>query len=305
MLLDSVRRRLKEQTRRLDALDKSIPGKPADRLALWKADPASLMADAGFQPDPWQVALLRSTDTRVMMTCSRQVGKSQSVAFLALSTALTQPGSTTVVVAPVEEQANELLRKVIAAYHALGDPVGVVREAVTRLELSNGSRVLALPGKESRMRSYSAKLLVIDEAARVPDSVVNAASPQMAVSKGRFVALSTAFAKSGWFYERWVDPQEQCLRLSIKATDCPRIPPEFLEGERRKLGKRWYEMEYMNVFGDDCAAVFSVDDISRAITRDVLPLFTSARPVGTTSPITEGESKPKPLFGVRPMAASQ
>jgi hypothetical protein len=231
-----------------------------------------------------------------MMTCSRQVGKSQSVAFLALSTALTQPGSTTVVVAPVEEQANELLRKVISAYHALGDPVGVVREAVTRLELSNGSRVLALPGKESRMRSYSAKLLVIDEAARVPDSVVNAASPQMAVSQGRFVALSTAFAKSGWFYERWADPSEECLRLSIKATECPRIPREFLESERRKFGKRWFEMEYMNVYSADCAAVFSTDDIKAAFRNDILPLF-------PTKPKTEELPAPY-LVGSSPLFSS-
>ncbi len=244
---------------------------------MWKADPARLMADAGFQPDPWQAALLRSTDPRVLMLCSRQVGKSQSVSILALKTALTQPGSTTVIVAPVEEQANELLRKVTAAYIAIGAPVGIVRDAVTRLELGNGSRVLALPGKESRMRSYTASLLVIDEAARVPDDVVNAASPTMAVSKGRFVALSTAFSKSGWFYNQWVDKQNECLRLSITAQDCTRIPPEFLASERRKLGQRWYSMEYMNVFGDDVAAVFSTEDIRAAVTAEVRPLFGAGR----------------------------
>jgi hypothetical protein len=231
------------------------------------------MLDAGFSPDPWQAALLRSSDPRVLMLCARQVGKSLSVAFLALSTALAQPGSTTTIVAPVEEQANELLRKVTAAYHGIGAPAGIAREAVTRLELANGSRVLALPGKESRMRSYSSALLVIDEAARVPDEVVNAASPTMAVSRGRLVALSTAFAKSGWFYDWWTDPTDPALRLSVTAGQCPRIPPEFLASERRKLGQRWYQMEYENVFGDDIAAVFSIEDIQRARAFDIDPLF--------------------------------
>ncbi|MFO0821643.1 MAG: terminase family protein [Gemmataceae bacterium] len=231
------------------------------------------MSDAGFSPDPWQAALLRSTDPRVLLLCSRQVGKSQTTSVLALHTALTKPGSTVVVVAPVEEQANELLRKVTAAYHAIGSPLGTVREAVTRLELGNGSRVLALPGKESRMRSYTATLLICDEAARIPDDVVNAASPTLAVAKGRFVALSTAFAKSGWFYQQWTDPEHECLRLSITAFDCPRIPKAFLEAERRKLGQRWFEMEYCNIFGEAVAQVFSTDDIQAAMDTDAKPLF--------------------------------
>jgi hypothetical protein len=57
--------------------------------------------------------------------------------------------------------------------------------------------VLALPGKESRVRSYTSDLLIIDEAARVRDDVFSGASPTMAVSRGRFIALSTAFSKSG------------------------------------------------------------------------------------------------------------
>jgi hypothetical protein len=231
------------------------------------------MADAGFDPDPWQADLLRSDAPRVLMLCARQVGKSLAVSVLALKTALTRPGSTTTIVAPAEDQAAELLRKVTAAYHAAGRPVGAVRESVTRLELANGARVLALPGKESRMRSYTAALLVIDEAARVPDEVVRAASPTMAVSRGRFVALSTAFAKSGWFYDQWSDGREDYLRVSVRARDCPRIPPEFLAAERRKLGERWFQMEYENVFGDDVAAVFSAEDIRAAMSDEVAPLF--------------------------------
>jgi hypothetical protein len=101
---------------------------------------------------------------------------------------------------------------------------------------------------------------------------MHAASPTMAVSRGRFVALSTAFAKSGWFYREWTEG-DGYLRLSVTARDCPRISPEFLAGERRKLGERWYAMEYENVFGDDVAAVFSTEDIRRAATPEVLPLF--------------------------------
>lgn len=238
-LLCEIRDRLRRQGRRLDKVAAQAPNQKEDRLETYRRDPARLMIDAGFAPDPWQVQLLRGDDLRALLLCARQVGKSTATAALTLKTAICKPGSTAIVVAPVEEQANELLRKVLGMHNALRRPVALTREAVTYLEFANGSRVLALPGKERRVRSYTSDLLVIDEAARVPDDVFSGASPTMAVSGGRFVALSTAFAKSGWFYREWASA-ESYLRLSITARDCPRVPAEFLESERRKLGERWF-----------------------------------------------------------------
>jgi len=271
MLLDMLRT-VKRNGRRLARLAAAIPT-TADRLTLYRRDPARLMIDAGFSPDPWQVQLLRGDAPRSLLLCARQVGKSTVTAALALKTALTQPGSTTIVTAPVEPQANELLRKVLSMHNAICRPVALLREAVTYLEFANGARVLALPGKERRVRSYSVDLLIVDEAARVLDEVFSAASPTLAVSGGRLVALSTAFAKSGWFYDAWTG-DEDYRRLSITARDCPRISPEFLESERRTLGQRWFDMEYLNIFGDDIAAVFSVADIEAALDDErVQPLF--------------------------------
>lgn len=253
------------------------------------------MLDAGFAPDPWQAEFLRSSDPRNLILCARQVGKSLAVSILALHAALSGPETTVIVVAPIEPQANELLRKVVRAFNAVGRPMGVVREAVTTLELSNRSRVIALPGKERSVHSYTADLLVIDEAARVPDEVFHAASPQLSASKGRLVALSTAFAKSGWFYREWTAGVGY-RRWSITARECPRHTPEFLAGERRSMGERWFGMAYLNQFGDDVAAVFSTDDIRSALTPAVAPLF----PDPTAVPVAgAGAVDPllAPLFG--------
>jgi tRNA(Met) C34 N-acetyltransferase TmcA len=89
------------------------------------------MRDAGFAPDPWQEKLLQSDAQRALLLCARQVGKSTATSIRALKTALTQPGSTTVIVAPVEEQSKELLRKVLAAFNNIGRRIRVVREAIT------------------------------------------------------------------------------------------------------------------------------------------------------------------------------
>src|SRR5262249_58061446 len=81
-------------------------------------------------------------------------------------------------------------------------------ESVLRCELANGSRIVSLPGTERTVRGYSkADLIIIDEAARVEDSLLVATRPMMAVSEGggRLIALSTPAGKRGWFYEAWIN----------------------------------------------------------------------------------------------------
>jgi hypothetical protein len=234
------------------------------------------------------------------------VGKSSVVSILALHTALTKPNGTVVIVCPIEAQANEMLRKVMTAFNAVGRPVGVCREAVTTLELVNGSRVIALPGKERSVHSYTATLLIIDEAARVPDEVYHGASPQLSASKGRLVALSTAFSKSGWFYREWTEG-EGFRRWSITARECPRHTPEFLAQERKSMGERWFAMAYLNQFGDDVAAVFSTDDIRAAKSNEVRPLFVERREEDTDvrtvqSPAIDLASRIRAAVGATPRA---
>jgi hypothetical protein len=158
-------------------------------------------------------------------------------------------------------------------FTALGKPVPVTGASALHLELANGSRILSLPGKEATVRTYSAvRLLVIDEAARVPDPLYFSVRPMLAVSGGMLIALSSAYAKQGFFYEEWTGSRPW-HRVKITADQCPRIAPEFLEEERQALGPRWYAMEYECQFGDAIDAVFRTEDIDRAISDDIAPLF--------------------------------
>jgi hypothetical protein len=73
-------------------------------------------------------------------------------------------------------------------------------EPSLRLELENGSRIVSLPGKQDTVRGFSGvRLLVVDEAARVPGELYFAVRPMLAVSGGRLLALSTPFGTVRWF----------------------------------------------------------------------------------------------------------
>jgi hypothetical protein len=141
------------------------------------------------------------------------------------------------------------------------------------MELANGSRIISLPGDEATIRGYSGvTTLIVDEAARVLDSLYYAVRPMLAVSGGRMVCLSTPFGKRGWFHDTW-HGEERWARVKMTAEECPRIPREFLMEEEKALGPRWYRQEYLCSFEDTVDAVFLFEDVMAAKDDTVAPLF--------------------------------
>ncbi len=244
-----------------------LQGKPTLLDSLW-CKPETLLSRAAMQPDLWQVEMLRSSAERIILLCSRQVGKSQTSAALALQTSLCQPGALILLVSPTLRQSGELFRqKLLSLYDANARPVKAARETALELVLTNGSRIVSLPGADGTIRGYSGvDLLVIDEAARVPDSVYFAVRPMLAVSGGRLVLLSSAYWEMGFFHETWRHGGEGWHRVKVTAEECPRISRDFLAEEKDAMGQRLYDREYRCVFSSGDDAVFDYDAIQRAMT---------------------------------------
>jgi hypothetical protein len=244
------------------------------RRRAYRRDPARLLSDAGVSPDPWQAAALASPATRQLFLCSRQAGKSLTAAALALREALSDAPALVLLLSPTLRQSGELFRdKLLPLWRALGRPDKGRPPTALTLELSNGSRVVSLPESEEGVRGFSSvALLVIDEAARVDDSLYKAVRPMLAVSGGKLAAMSTPFGKRGWFWEEW-ERGAGWERTQVRAAQCPRIPPEFLAAERLALGERWYAQEYDTSFEEAVGAVFTQEAISRAVSGAVAPLW--------------------------------
>jgi hypothetical protein len=213
----------------------------------------------------------------MLLLMCRQAGKSTLAGALALRTALLEPGSLVLLLAPTERQSGELFKdKVLRLYNALGRPIQALQETALTLTLANGSRVVSLPGKEGTIRGYSrVRLLVIDEASRVADELYRGAlRPMLAVSQGQLIAMSTPWGKRGWFYEEWIG-QTRWERVRISADRCPRISKEFLEEERASLGERYFRQEYECSFEDVVGALFNEEDIQSLLVDAPPPLFGS------------------------------
>ncbi|MBN1631067.1 MAG: terminase family protein [Thermoleophilia bacterium] len=220
-------------------------------------------------PDTWQAAVLRSNHPRILLNAARQTGKSQTCATKAVHVAVYEPGSLILLLSPSQRQSQELFKKVLAVYKTLGRPVPSESENALSLTLESGSRVISLPGTEGTIRAYSAvRLLLVDEASRVPDETIAAVRPMLAVSGGQLVMLSTPFGRRGFFYDAWENGGPTWERYRVPASDCPRISAEFLEEEQRALGEWFYRSEYECEFGDAQAAAFNSAEIEACFSEE-------------------------------------
>lgn len=232
-------------------------------------DPVAWCREAlDLEPDPWQAEVLRSDSKRILLNCSRQSGKSTVTSILALHTATYQDESLVLCLSPTLRQSSELFRNV-SRFYGVDPAIPSRSESALRLELENGSRIVSLPGKEQNIRGMAkVSLLIVDEAARVPDSLYYSVRPMLAVSNGRLIALSTPFGNRGWWAEAW-HSSEAWQKWEIPASKCPRIPAAFLEEEKRVLGSYWFEQEYNCKFLDSQTQVFRREDVDAMFTEKV------------------------------------
>lgn len=230
--------------------------------------------DLGLKPFSWQKKFLRSPRKKAILNCSRQAGKSTITACLALWRSLFWPRSRILILAPCQRQSELLLEKIEDL--VLNLPSGAIGLKATKesLEFPNGSKIIALPSDDNKVRGFSAvDMIIIDEAARVSYHLYHAVCPMLAVSDGWLILLSTPKGKRGFFYEEWVSDDDTWERVMVPATECPKIPSAFLEYQRENRPEHVFNQEYMCVFSHSDDQYFTDDEIADAISDTCLPLF--------------------------------
>ncbi|OYW07865.1 MAG: hypothetical protein B7X34_10025 [Acidobacteriia bacterium 12-62-4] len=236
----------------------------------------------GFEADPLQRPILDCDALRVIACTSRQVGKSTVAALRALYLALKYPGSLILMIGPVGSQAGEILEKAREFAAELGFRIrgdGINKQS---LRLPNGSRLVARPAVSATSRGYSqARLIIVDEAAFVPDGIFRSITPSLGISRGSLWVLSTPHGQAGEFARFWHDQDNGFARFSITADQCPRFTPEFLAAERYLHGELSYAQEYLCQF---------ISEGVQLLTREqVQASFITAAPVPTLA--LQGETR--------------
>lgn len=234
--------------------------------------PLGFAARVGFEPDGPQRRLLSSGSRKILVNCTRQWGKSTTVALMALHQCFSAPGSLVLMVSPSERQSSELLRKVVPFVQALGVKPKVMGSL--SVEFRNGSRIVALPGAEGTILGFSAvSLLIEDESSKVSDALYFSTRPMLAVSGGRHVLMATPFGKRGHFWELCDRRPEGWEYHEVRAEDCQRIPRDFLAEERAQMPDFWYRQSYCCEFVGTTSSWFDQAAIADAFGTNDVPVW--------------------------------
>jgi Terminase large subunit, T4likevirus-type, N-terminal len=217
-------------------------------------------------PDDWQKQLLQS-EKNTLVCVTRQGGKSLAVCAKAVHHAATRMGSLILIAAPSDRQVRELIRLCADLIIGAGYGNELRSKQVTSLEFKGGSRIIGVPGTvPQNVRGYSdVSVVVVDEAAFVPDEFFTAVSPMLAVSQGQLICLSTPAGRRGYFWNQWANNSESWERIEVLATLINRIPKEFLEQERKTLGDAIFGAEYLCKFSSEDGGFISQENVMQRV----------------------------------------
>jgi hypothetical protein len=219
----------------------------------------------------WQLAALHLLKWMTILIAPRQVGKSYSLALLAMWQAFRRPRQQILVISSVESSALDLLENCrdIAAHPALA--LSVTEALKFSIRLSNGSRIRSVTSTQSGIRGKSVDLLIADEAAYIDGDVLAAAAIPVTAARpaARIVVASTPWATAGVLYQ-WamsgLDPDNPIMQSFTWALgQAPWISPAAIEAARQTLSPLQFRAEYEGEWVSGGDSFFSQEDIDAAV----------------------------------------
>lgn len=199
-----------------------------------------------------------------ILLCGRQVGKSEIVSMCIAMVLLNVPNIKLLIVSGVERQASGLYNKVVN-YISISHPRAFKEEPLrTKFILKNGSILITEPvGTDgSGARQHTLDGVIFEEMQLIPEEAYAAIIP-MGLTRDFFIwMLGTAWATSGYAYERLSDPRFKAIRVNAEEVAEKRPEPsrsimlQNLEDARKQLPASQYRREYMAIPSDKTRQIF-------------------------------------------------
>lgn len=228
-----------------------------------------------FHPDPIQAQVLDPDASQTLLCCSRGWGKTETIAVLAAWHLATRPDTVCLVVSETAEKAAELVLRTLRKLEAAGLPMRPDPLRKNGFQTPEGARILPVPSRDGAVRGYPATLIVVDEAAKVPDKVWTALNGTRASTSHRCTVwiMSTPGPRRGFFYELWTSNHPGWRKIHVPATLCPRIRPDFLDQMRQTLSPDDFDREFLAIYGSHQSGGFWSEEQLNAVTRHDVPVL--------------------------------
>lgn len=222
-------------------------------LDLFKRDAnafAQLMC--GYKLLPFQKDFVEDNNRKICLVAGRRVGKSLGIAIKAVRKAYCYPNQRVMIIAKGESQAEiifEWIRKFMVYNPVLYDATDKV--TMTKVAFKNGStvRMHAAGQKGEYLRGFEASMLIIDEAAYVPEDVMMAVEPVLMTRKdGQIILSGTPSGKEGRFWKAQND--KNFSKYHMTSVDSPYCDDEWIEDYRGGHTDTDYRREILAEFVD-------------------------------------------------------
>lgn len=200
----------------------------------------------------------------------RQVGKSALIEQELLRSAINNPKSVSILLTLTYSNAKKIYDEMLNGIKGTGV---LTKESSSELQFQfvNGSTIIFKSCVlKDRLRGYTVKnggILVIDEAAYIPDDIFGIVSPWCDVHKANMILVSTPRLKQGFFYEYYNEGLHNDSK-NVKSFDFNNYDTSFLISSdkldlyRKLMPKNQFVSEYLGQFVDDLGSVF---DLSKPV----------------------------------------
>lgn len=228
-----------------------------------------------------QKKILKCRDRFIAVRAARRFGKSFVFSAFAAWFAATHPNSTVVCISKSQRQSSLMFETISGMINGSQLGGSITRSTQTQLEFSNGSKIQSLPGSNpDALRGFTINLILIDEAAFVPEDLFNVIYPTIISGKGTVVLISTPGLSSGEFYRACQENNEYThMHMThdhaVFEDGTPLIDKAELEREIKRNGgadSPAYKQEYLAEFTDSDGAFFQLAALQAALSGDALHL---------------------------------
>jgi hypothetical protein len=218
----------------------------------------------------YQVKLLADTSLRIIVGKSRQLGISNTCAFIAAEEAIA--GGTVLVVSKSLDQAALFLAYVYIALSDAPHP-RFLKQNKYSLEFVGGGTIVCQSATKKAGRGIAATLAILDESAwqLYAREIFTAIVPTLSTVKGRLIVLSTPNGAGNLFQEQWDEALAQLHNLDPENRTWsahflpwwvnPEWDDAWAEAARADMGDKEFAQEHEVDFQGSGKNVFASDHI--------------------------------------------
>jgi len=195
------------------------------------------------------------------------VGKSTIAAVKTIHFAATNANSTALIVSATLRQSMLIFEKILDFIDSSILRYSVEKKSRSRVIFKNGGRIIALPcGRGDTLRGYTAHLIVLDEAAFMPERVIaNVVFPMIASTNGYCWMLSTPWDREHIFYRIWCGRYGEWSKYRWPSRISPLISERFLREQRELIGEERFMVEYEARFLDEQSSFFPMSLLRKSV----------------------------------------